>query len=122
MNWKSLFNLKIVLATLVIFVGVNSSIIAIHNFRVDQVGVIQCMTDANPECKKYCEDGVDTKIDDSKGKTGEVFKASEICCCSIYGKYPYSKIILALYYIPIIYLVLLVIQHLFSKIKPSDKK
>jgi len=107
MNWKSLFNLKIVLATLVIFVGVNSS---------------QCMTDANPECKKYCEDGVDTKIDDSKGKTGEVFKASEICCCSIYGKYPYSKIILALYYIPIIYLVLLVIQHLFSKIKPSDKK
>ena len=122
MNWKSLINWKIILVTLLAFVGLNSSFVAIHNFRADQAGVMQCMTEANPECRIFCENGVDAKIDASKGKTGQIFKASEICCCSIYRKYPYSKIILAFFYIPIIYLVLLVSQLIFSKFKPSDKK
>jgi hypothetical protein len=122
MSWKSLFNWKIVIATLVFFVGLNSLLIAIHNFRADQTGVIQCITEDNRRCRSYCEDGVDAEINDTKGKTGQIFKASEICCCSIYRKYPYSKIILAPYYIPLIYSVLLVAQIFFSKIKHSDKK
>lgn len=40
----------------------------------------QCIV-KSPECDEWCDEGIDSTIDDTEGKTGQILKASEICCC-----------------------------------------
>ena len=43
--------------------------------------MISISDDPEESCNKWCNEGVDSLIDDSQGKTKTTLKASEICEC-----------------------------------------
>jgi hypothetical protein len=114
---RKLVNPKLILLTPLVYFGLNTCLIAFHNLQINQMSASQCMTNNVPACSDYCTRGVDATIDDEMGKTGQVFLASQICCCSLNQTYSFFSISLSFYYLFPIYIALLVIQLMVNKFK-----
>lgn len=117
MKLQALLNWKIILIYIVIIIILNSGLIFLHNSYAKSLGV-QCISES-PECNDYCERGINSIIDDTKGKTGQTFKASEICCCSVQKIYPYYRLYIMPMHLIIIYAIIALISLGISKIRKT---
>ncbi|MCK5476387.1 MAG: hypothetical protein KAI55_00535 [Candidatus Aenigmarchaeota archaeon] len=69
---------KIILILCIISIVV---LVVLMGYNSNTQKMISISDDSEESCNKWCNEGVDSWIDDSLGKTKTTLKASEICEC-----------------------------------------